>query len=285
MWADIYNFLSKGGILMIPILAGSVIALAFFIERLVSLRRKQIIPSRFVERVKVLVRQNKTNTALVLCEETDASVARVMEAAFTYAGPREGLREHVQEKGRHEAARLDRFVEVLGVIASIEPLLGLLGTVKGMIEVFHNVSRKATEAGVDVGLLANGIWEALITTAFGLAIAIPVFVAYKYIISKTDHLVLDMEESATEVVELMERAEEKRKRGGSPKGSPHDFEEKSIETTSGRLKQRSEGEVGEESKAAPDKVGKKDKEDKENKGEKEGRVDKEDKEAGKGDNR
>lgn len=267
MWADIYNFLSKGGILMIPILAGSVIALAFFIERLVSLRRRQIIPARFVERVKVLVRQNKTNTALVLCEETDASVARVMEAVFTYAGPREGLREHVQEKGRHEAARLDRFVEVLGVIASIEPLLGLLGTVKGMIEVFHNVSRKATEAGVDVGLLANGIWEALITTAFGLAIAIPVFVAYKYIISKTDHLVLDMEESATEVLELMERAEEKRKRADSLKRSPQVFEKESTETTLGKVKHSNEGQTGEELKATQDKEKK------------------EDKEAGKGDNR
>ena len=204
MWADIYSFLSKGGILMIPILAGSVVALAFFIERLVSLRRDRIIPARFVERVKVLVRQGKKSTAVVLCEETDAAVARVIESAVTYDGPPEGLREHVQEKGRHEAARLDRFVEVLGVIASIEPLLGLLGTVKGMIEVFHNVSKKATEAGVDVGLLANGIWEALITTAFGLAIAIPVFVAYKYVISRTDHLVLDLEESAASVVEILE---------------------------------------------------------------------------------
>ncbi len=209
MWADIYNFLAKGGILMIPILAGSVVALAFFIERLVSLRRDRVIPARFVERVKVLVRQNKKSTALVLCEETDASVARVMETVFTYSGPEGGLREHVQEKGRHEAARLDRFVEVLGVIASIEPLLGLLGTVKGMIEVFHSVSKEATEAGVDVGLLANGIWEALITTAFGLAIAIPVFVAYKYIISRTDKLVLDMEESALAVVELIEKTEKR----------------------------------------------------------------------------
>ena len=192
MWADIYSFLSKGGILMIPILAGSVVALAFFIERLVSLRRDRIIPARFVERVKVLVRQGKKSTAVVLCEETDAAVARVIESAVTYDGPPEGLREHVQEKGRHEAARIDGFREAGG------------GTVKGMIEVFHNVSKKATEAGVDVGLLANGIWEALITTAFGLAIAIPVFVAYKYVISRTDHLVLDLEESAASVVEILE---------------------------------------------------------------------------------
>jgi biopolymer transport protein ExbB len=209
MWSDIYEFLAKGGILMVPILAGSVIALCFFLERIWALRRKRVIPQRFVERVKALVRQGDRGTAKVLCQETDSPMAHVMEAALSFRGPIEGLRSAVQEKGRHEAARLDRFVEVLGVIAAIEPLLGLLGTVKGMIEVFHNVSKKATEAGVDVGLLATGIWEALITTAFGLAIAIPVYVAYKYLISRADHMVLEMEERSVELVEVLEGVEEK----------------------------------------------------------------------------
>lgn len=204
MWSDIYHFLYKGGILMIPILAGSIVALAFFLERLWSLRRRNVIPQGLVERVKALIRQQQTGSALVLCQENDSTIARIMEAGLErQKKDREQVREAIQERGRIQSARLNRFVEVLGVTAAIEPLLGLLGTVKGMIEVFHNVSQKAREMGVDVGMLATGIWEALITTAFGLSIAIPVFVGYKYLISKTDRLVLEMEERSMEVVELL----------------------------------------------------------------------------------
>lgn len=204
MWSEIYDFLYKGGILMVPILVGSVLALGFFLERLWSLQRGRVIPEGLVARVKALIRQRELSSARVLCQENASAIAQILDAGLErHSAPRQVLRETVQEKGRYQAARLERFVEVLGVIAAIEPLLGLLGTVKGMIEVFHNVSRKASDAGVDVGLLATGIWEALITTAFGLAIAIPVFVGYKYLISRTDRLVLEMEERSLEVVELL----------------------------------------------------------------------------------
>jgi len=189
---------------MWPILGASVLALALFLERLWSLRAANVVPPRFVARIKSLLRQRQIDGARVLCQENESVVARVAEVALDRWTRGVNVREGVEERGRLEASRLDRFLEALGVIAAIEPLMGLLGTVMGMIKVFHNVSRRASEAGVDVGLLASGIWEALITTAFGLAIAIPVFIGYKYLISRVDRFILDLEESSTELVEVLE---------------------------------------------------------------------------------
>ncbi len=204
MFHDAYALLSKGGVLMWPILAGSVFALAVFLERLWSLRRRRVISDRFVQDVTKAVRRGRTTDALVLCEHAEVALADLFRVALDRWERGGDVRGAVEERGKLVAAELDRYTEALGVTAAVEPLMGLLGTVLGMIKVFHNVSKNATQAGVDVSHLANGIWEALITTAFGLSIAIPVYIGYKYLLSRTDRLVLEIEEHTAEFVDLLD---------------------------------------------------------------------------------
>lgn len=203
---DFYKELARGGWVMIPIGLVSVLALALFLERLWTLQRKRIYPIAFVERIQGLIRGRKVSEALVLCERNASSMALVISAGLMHQGDaRDRIKEVVEERGRLEAGRLDRFVEGLGTIAAIAPLLGLLGTVLGMIDVFKEVDASTTAGaqGVNPGVLASGIWKALITTAAGLTVAIPTFVGYKYLGTRINRLVMDMEEGAAEVVDLL----------------------------------------------------------------------------------
>jgi len=110
----------------------------------------------------------------------------------------------MQEAGRRETAFLERFVGAIGAVASVAPLIGLLGTVTGMIKVFGRVGEEYEKGGeLNPGMLANGIWEALITTAAGLTVAIPAFLAYRYLMSRIDRYVVELEAEASEIVDLV----------------------------------------------------------------------------------
>lgn len=198
--------LIAGGPVMIPIGLCSVVALAAFLERLWSLRRGAVVPASLCVEVIELLRQDRPGDALTLCRKHDVSVARVLEVAIEARGlDRSRIKERVEEVGRREAAELERYVPVLGTIASISPLLGLLGTVGGMIVTFEVI---AQQGGVtDVAPLAGGISQALVTTFAGLTVAIPAVVANRYLLSKVDGLIVDMEEVSLGVIDLLsERA-------------------------------------------------------------------------------
>jgi biopolymer transport protein ExbB len=209
---EFYKELAKGGWVMIPIGAVSVLALGLFLERIFTLRRSRVFPLQFVMRIRELILGRKFSEALVVCERNGSSIALVIAAGLMRQGDsREQIKEAVEERGRAEAGRLDRFIEGLGTIAAIAPLLGLLGTVLGMIDVFRIVDdfTKANPGSpVDPGLLATGIWKALITTAAGLVVAIPTFVGYKYLVTRINRLVLEMEESAADLTDLFIRIQE-----------------------------------------------------------------------------
>ncbi|MBX2803826.1 MAG: MotA/TolQ/ExbB proton channel family protein [Myxococcales bacterium] len=192
--------LVAGGAIMIPILACSIVALATFFERLWSLRRARVVPPAFGVELVDLVRQERWNDALTLCRKRDVAIARILEVAIeARSEPRSLIKERVEEVGRREAAELERYTAVLGTIASISPLLGLLGTVWGMIVTFQVIEQQ----GVEVGALAGGISQALITTFGGLFVGIPTLVANRYVLSRVDSLVLDLEEVALGIVNLM----------------------------------------------------------------------------------
>lgn len=203
---DFYRELAKGGWVMIPIGLVSVLSLGLFLERVFSLRRSRVFPAALIERTRALIRGGHHSEALVLCQRDASSMALVVSAGLLHNhAPRERIKEAVEERGRLEAGRLDRFVEGLGTIAAIAPLLGLLGTVLGMIDVFKEVdaSTRAGNMGVNPGALASGIWKALITTVAGLVVAIPSYVGYKYLYSRVNRLVLEMEEGAAELMDLL----------------------------------------------------------------------------------
>ena len=196
-----YDFLVKGGPVVIPIIACSVVALGVFLERLWALQRGRIIPDAFIRRIEQLISDRRINDALLLCQENQNPMARVMAAALkTAAKPRSRVKEAVEEVGKYEGAMLERYVEIVGTVAAISPLLGLLGTVLGMIKVFQRVE----EFGLgDPSVFASGIWEALITTAIGLSVAIPAFIFYKYLLSRVDRLIIEMEDRSLGLIDMV----------------------------------------------------------------------------------
>jgi biopolymer transport protein ExbB len=193
---EVYEFLAKGGWMMVPILASSVIGLAFFLERLWALQRTKIVPPRFVEVVKQMLRDGRLEEAEGLCQTNESPIAAMLEAGIQHAGcERDVIKEVMLEKGEREMFFMERFTNALGSIATVAPLMGLLGTVIGMIRVFQRVVNQAGAGGVvDAGALAAGIWEALITTAAGLTVAIPIYLGHRYVMSVIDRHAVEMED-------------------------------------------------------------------------------------------
>ena len=186
---------------MYPILLCSITALAIFIERLWNLRQAQVIPRDLVSNVEDLVRREKIHEAAMLCQNNRSSLAQIFLVGIKNFGrTREVIKEHLEEVGRQEVASLERFVEGLGTIAGISTLLGLLGTISGMIKIFSEISNQAV---VNPGSLAGGISEALVTTYAGLSVAIPTIVMYKYLQSKSNALILEMERRSIRLVDLL----------------------------------------------------------------------------------
>lgn len=202
-----YDYLVRGGVLIVPILLCSLVGLAVFFERLWVLRSSKNIPLSLVARARELVKRGQIEEAMALSQKSQTPLGRIISAALKNAGfEREAVKESVEEVGRTEAAHLERYVGILGTVANVSPLLGLLGTVSGMIKVFEMISVQGVG---DPTILAEGIHEALITTAAGLSVAIPALIAYRYFIGKVDRIVLELEQQALHFVDLVKHPESK----------------------------------------------------------------------------
>lgn len=216
---DLAYFFEKGGPIMWVILVAAVIGLFVFFERLYSLQRSRVVPRAFVDRIRAMVAKGRTAEAQLLCEENRSSIARMMVAslqAYADGKSRAEIKEAVEEVGGREVAHLDKNIEIIGTVASVSPLLGLLGTVVGMIQVFQRFveAYEAGQAGPDV--FAEGIWTALITTAYGLMVAIPMLVLYKFLQGRNDRLIVEMEEDALGIVGLLDESLARQRGGEAP---------------------------------------------------------------------
>lgn len=186
---------------MYPILLCSITAVAIFLERVWNLRRAYVVPEDFVSEIENLVANRRIPDAMMRCRRNKSSMARILLVGIKNFGKkREIIKEYLEEVGRQESASLQRFVEALGTISGVSTLLGLLGTISGMITIFSVIS---SQAAVNPASLAGGISEALITTYAGLTVAIPSLVMYKYLQSKTDALILEMEQHSIRLVDLL----------------------------------------------------------------------------------
>lgn len=187
---------------MYPIIFCSIVALAVFLERLWVLRRSHIIPQEFIQNVEDLLKKQKIPEAIFLCQSDVSSIAKIFLAGLK--NTRRGMwlvKEAIEDRGGREATILEKNVGVLSTIANLTPLLGLLGTVSGMIKTFKAISIQGIG---NPAPLAGGIAEALITTATGLCVAIPVLVCYRFLKDKASRLIFEMEENSIKVIELME---------------------------------------------------------------------------------
>jgi biopolymer transport protein ExbB len=195
------EFLVQSGPVMVPIGLAAVIGTMAFLERLWALRRERVVPRGFSVELIELLRQQRWNDALTHCRKSNSPVARVVEVAVLARGEsRSSLRERVEEIGRREAMELERWIWIVATVASVGPLLGLLGTVSGMIQTFQTVQ------GGGMGRmeeLAGGIGVALGTTLGGIAVAIPAVVGHRLLLARVDDLTLDLEEVATGAIDLL----------------------------------------------------------------------------------
>jgi len=200
LWGNtVWEFIQKGGIFMYPILACSIISLAIFLHKIWILRSKRVIPQRFLTELRGLLAQGKMVEAVILSRSNGSSIARIVQSALRSAHKDKAeLKEEIEEAGSKEASELESYIEGLGAISNVSTLLGLLGTISGMIKIFRVI---ADQPIVNPPSLAAGISEALYTTALGLLVAIPSFIAYKYLLGRAAELTLNMEEEAQGLME------------------------------------------------------------------------------------
>lgn len=204
---ETYEFLALGGPVMALIVLCSVAATTLLVERLWALRRTHILPSRLLEVLREQIGRGRLDEARGLCAGSDSPLAAIVQAGLQQAGRgRTIIREVMQDAGRREVARMEQFMGALAALATISPLLGLLGTITGMIRTFQQVNQTALAAGdVSAGALANGIWEALITTAAGLTVAIPAYLMHRYLSGRIDRLAMELEETSMDLAERIEQ--------------------------------------------------------------------------------
>jgi biopolymer transport protein ExbB len=193
----------KGGVLMYPILLCSIIAAAITIERILALRKARIDVGQFMMKVRGIYQQGDVTGVLTFCSQKDAPIANIIRrGVLKHRQGDEKVRKAVEDAGREEVYHLEKRLSILASIAGVAPMLGFLGTVTGMISAFQKIEGLA--GNVNPGDLAGGIWEALLTTAFGLFVGIPAYAVYNYFVTRVARFVHEMEVSTTEFLDLLQ---------------------------------------------------------------------------------
>ena len=199
----IISFLAKGGILVIPILFCSVVALTIILERLYKFRKLRIKNPDLIVMVKRALNEKGIDEALSIVENNKNPLGRVLkEGIKKYQAGREEMERAMTFAAEKEIKELEKYLPALSTIGDVAPLLGLLGTVTGMIKAFMVIERLGGK--VNASVLAGGIWEAMLTTALGLSVAIPTIVAHNYLVSKLRNFTADLQEKLNEFLEILD---------------------------------------------------------------------------------
>ncbi len=198
-----FEFVRAGGWLMLPIILCAIVAMGILLERIWTLKGSRVVPEDLTARVWGWVKNNELTTKQIQTLHSGSPMGQILAAGLMHRNSdRNLMKESIEDTGRHVVHELERYLETLGTVAAISPLLGLLGTVIGMVQVFTEI----TTLGVgDPTALAGGISVALITTAAGLTVAIPALVGYRYLRNRVDTLVVRMEKEALKLIEAIHR--------------------------------------------------------------------------------
>jgi biopolymer transport protein ExbB len=194
--------LAHGGTVFLLILLAGAVAIVVFLERFFYCHRAQINSTEFLNGVRNVLRRDNVVEAISICDATPGPVAHLVKTAILNRdNGRDRVRESLEEAGLVEVPRLEERLNLLATIAQLAPLLGLFGTVIGLMKTFDLILSKGAEA--HTGDLADGVWKAMICCAAGLAVSIPAHAAYNYLVSRVNSIVLDMERAATEIVNIV----------------------------------------------------------------------------------
>jgi biopolymer transport protein ExbB len=196
---EVLSIIEKGGVMMYPIIFCSILIVGIGIERAYNLRRKNIIDTEFLKNVRNHWNWEDVHLGLQMCNSYDNALSRILKTGLLrFGGKLDEIERAIEGAGQHEASLMNSNLRVLGAVANITPMMGLLGTVFGMIKAFNVISQSGTG---NPGLVASGISEALITTATGMVVGIPALALYHYFRGKIDRYVFEMEEISFQLVE------------------------------------------------------------------------------------
>lgn len=196
------NLAMKGGWIMIPLALLSVLAIYIFIERYMAINRAGKDDKNFMNNIKDFISDGKVDSALALCKSKETPLARMIEKGIKRIGrPLNDISAAIENVGKLEVSKLEKGVAILAMVAGAAPMIGFLGTVSGMIRAFYDMSKAGNN--IDIGLLSNGIYEAMVTTLAGLFVGIIAYICYNIIVSRIEKVVYVIENKATEFMDLL----------------------------------------------------------------------------------
>ncbi len=203
---NLLEIVLQGGWIMLPIFLASIIAVAIIIDRYIVIRRSKMNVPAFLVRIRGMLKKKDLEGAISVClEEKSPAANMVRKGLKKYRLGHERVKEAIENAGKQEVNNLEKGLSVLATISGVAPLLGFLGTVTGMISAFMRI--QDLQGAANPSDLAGGIWEALLTTAFGLAVGIIAFTFYNYLVARINKLVADMEIISNDVVDIVEEVE------------------------------------------------------------------------------
>lgn len=199
---NLFDLAVKGGWIMIPLVLLGILAIYIFFERLLVIRKASYKDTTFMDKIKDYINEGKIDAAITLCKNTDTPYSRMIEKGISRLGrPMNDVSVAIENVGNIEIGKLERGMSLLATIAGGGPMIGFLGTVAGMIEAFFNMANAGNN--VDISLLSNGIYVAMVTTVAGLVVGIIAFFAYNYLTSKVDEVVNNMEARSVEFMDIL----------------------------------------------------------------------------------
>ena len=203
---NLLEIVLQGGWIMLPIFLASIIAVAIIIDRYIVIRKSKMNVPAFLVRIRGMLKKKDLEGAISVClEEKSPAANMVRKGLKKYKLGHERVKEAIENAGKQEVNNLEKGLSVLATISGVAPLLGFLGTVTGMISAFMRI--QDLQGAANPSDLAGGIWEALLTTAFGLAVGIIAFTFYNYLVARINKLVADMEIISNDVVDIVEEVE------------------------------------------------------------------------------
>jgi biopolymer transport protein ExbB len=206
---NLLSVLLKGGWMMLPIFIASIVAVAIIIDRYIVIRKSSLNVPSFLVKIRGMLKNRDIKGAVEYCIEEKTPAANIVRKGLRkYKFGHERVKEAIENAGKQEIGKLEKGLSILATISGIAPLLGFLGTVTGMISAFMRI--EDLQGSANPADLAGGIWEALLTTAFGLAVGIIVLAFYNYLTSRVNKLVMDMEVVSNDVIDIIEESNTKK---------------------------------------------------------------------------
>jgi biopolymer transport protein ExbB len=200
---SLWELVQKGGIIMIPILLLSLLAVYFFFERLIAIRKASKSDTNFMNNIRDFIYDVKIDSAKALCKATNSPVSRLVEKGIDRIGkPIPEIERSIESVGRYEVSKLERNLKILGIVAGIAPMLGFIGTIMGVIKIFYNIS---LSGNFSIGEISGGLYEKMITSASGLIVGVLAYAGYHYLNILLDKVIFKLEDSGIEFIDLLQK--------------------------------------------------------------------------------